>query len=118
MTNLHEYLVARLCERYIADAKAFVLDGQSDESASALMRAIENRIDVPTSRAPEFRRELMSYIGARAIMGETFTPQTNARLNGALAEIVTEFLASRCEAAALATVLDAARDDAARRRDE
>jgi serine protein kinase len=48
------------------------------------MRSIEEKIDVPESRKDDFRREIMNYIGALAVEGETFDYKTNGRLRRAL----------------------------------
>src|SRR6185369_13692016 len=58
--------------------------GQDEEPDERLMRAIEEKIDIPESRKEDFRREIMNYIGALAIEGRTFNYKTNERLHRAL----------------------------------
>jgi serine protein kinase len=58
--------------------------GQDEEPDERLMRAIEEKIEIPESRKDDFRREIMNYIGALAIEGRTFSYKTNERLFKAL----------------------------------
>jgi serine protein kinase len=58
--------------------------GQSEQPDERLMRAIEQRIDIPESRKDDFRREIMNYIGALSLDGKTFNYKTNERLQKAL----------------------------------
>jgi predicted Ser/Thr protein kinase len=55
-----------------------------DEPDERLMRAIEEKIDIPDSRKDDFRQEIMNYIGALALDGKKFEYNTNARLYRAL----------------------------------
>src|SRR5690606_1408884 len=58
--------------------------GQDEEPDERLMRAIEEKIDIPDNRKDDFRREIMNYIGAKAIEGQKFDWQTNDRLRRAV----------------------------------
>ncbi len=58
--------------------------GQDEEPDERLMRAVEEKIDIPESRKDDFRREIMNYIGALAIEGKKFDYKTNERLYKAL----------------------------------
>lgn len=87
-----EEAITRLCANYIDSIKAYtqkervrnVYTGQSEEPDERLMRAIEEKIDIPESRKDDFRREIMNYIGALSIEGKQFNYKTNERLHKAL----------------------------------
>ncbi|MFN0150915.1 MAG: PrkA family serine protein kinase [bacterium] len=87
-----EESISKLCANYIDNIKAYTqhekvknkYTGMSEEPDERLMRAIEEKIDIPESRKDDFRREIMNYIGALAIDGKTFNYKTNARLQKAL----------------------------------
>ena len=84
--------ISKLCSNYIDNVKAYTqrekvknkYTGQDEEPDERLMRAIEEKIDIPESRKDDFRREIMNYIGALAIEGRTFDYKTNERLHKAL----------------------------------
>jgi serine protein kinase len=48
------------------------------------MRSVEEKIDIPDSRKDDFRRELMNFIGAKAVDGVRFNYKMNERLHKAL----------------------------------
>jgi serine protein kinase len=87
-----EESISKLCSNYIDNIKAYTqhekvrnkYTGQSEDPDERLMRAIEEKIDIPESRKDDFRREIMNYIGALAVDGKTFNYKTNARLQKAL----------------------------------
>jgi serine protein kinase len=87
-----EDAISKLCANYIDNVKAYTqkervknpYTGQDEEPDERLMRAIEEKIDIPESRKDDFRREIMNYIGALAIEGRTFDYKTNERLHKAL----------------------------------
>jgi serine protein kinase len=87
-----EDAIAKLCANYIDNVKAYTqrervknkYTGQDEEPDERLMRAIEEKIDIPESRKDDFRREIMNYIGALAIEGRMFDYKTNERLHKAL----------------------------------
>jgi serine protein kinase len=87
-----EDAIRNLCGNYIENVKAFTqkekvknkYTGNYEQPDENLMRAIEEKIDIPESRKDDFRREIMNYIGALAIEGRTFEYNTNARLQKAL----------------------------------
>ena len=87
-----EDAIAKLCSNFIDNVKAYTqkekiknkYTGLYDEPDERLMRAIEEKIDIPDSRKDDFRREIMNYIGALAIDGKTFNWRTNERLQKAL----------------------------------
>jgi serine protein kinase len=87
-----EEAISRLCSNYIDNIKAYTqkekvknkYTGQDEEPDERLMRAIEEKIEIPESRKDDFRREIMNYIGALAIEGRTFNYKTNERLFKAL----------------------------------
>jgi serine protein kinase len=87
-----EDAIGKLCANYIDNVKAYTqkekvrnkYTGQDEEPDERLMRAIEEKIDIPESRKEDFRREIMNYIGALAVEGKKFDYRTNERLHRAL----------------------------------
>lgn len=87
-----ESALQRLCGNYIDNVKAYTqkekvrnqFTGQDEEPDERLMRAIEEKIEIPESRKDDFRREVMNYIGALAIEGKKFNYKMNERLHKAL----------------------------------
>ncbi|MFG0286188.1 MAG: PrkA family serine protein kinase [Phycisphaerales bacterium JB039] len=87
-----EEAIKRLCSNYIENVRAYtqkerVLNkytGKEEPPDERLMRAIEEKIDIPDSRKDDFRQEIMNYIGALALDGRKFEYNTNARLYKAL----------------------------------
>ena len=87
-----EEAITRLCSNYIDNLKAYTqkekvkntYTGQDEEPDERLMRAIEEKIDIPESRKDDFRREVMNYIGALSLEGKKFDYRTNERLHKAL----------------------------------
>ncbi len=87
-----EDAIMRLCANYIDNVKAYTqkervrnpYTGADEEPDERLMRAIEDKIDIPESRKDDFRREVMNYIGALAVEGKQFNYKTNERLHKAL----------------------------------
>jgi len=87
-----EEAIAKLAANYIDNIKAYTLKekvrntytGQYEEPDERLMRSIEEKIDIPENRKDDFRREIMNYIGAKAIEGKKFDWQSNDRLRRAL----------------------------------
>ncbi|MFO1010669.1 MAG: serine protein kinase [Planctomycetota bacterium] len=83
--------VDRLCSKYIDNVKACITrekvvdeHGRLSDPDERLMRAIEEKIDIPESRKSDFRHELMNYIAAVHLEGGTFHFRENARLTRAL----------------------------------
>ncbi len=87
-----ESALQRLCANYIDNVKAYTqkekvrnqFTGQDEEPDERLMRAIEEKIEIPESRKDDFRREIMNYIGALALDGKKFNYKMNERLHKAL----------------------------------
>ncbi|NUO79918.1 serine protein kinase [candidate division KSB1 bacterium] len=87
-----EDALKRLCGNYIDNVKAYTqrervknrYTGADEEPDERLMRAIEEKIDIPESRKDDFRREIMNYIGALALEGKVFDYKSNERLQKAL----------------------------------
>ena len=87
-----EEALTRLCANYIDSVKAYTqkekvrnkYTGHYEEPDERLMRAVEEKIDIPEGRKDDFRREIMNYIGALAIDGKKFDYRTNERLQKAL----------------------------------
>jgi len=87
-----EDAIAKLAANYIDNIKAYTLKervknkytGQDEEPDERLMRSIEEKIDIPDNRKDDFRREIMNFIGAKAVEGQRFDWQSNDRLRRAL----------------------------------
>ena len=87
-----EEAIKRLAANYIDNIKAYTqrqkvrnqFTGQDEAPNERLMRAIEEKIEIPESRKDDFRREIMNYIGALAIDGKKFEWDSNERLRRAL----------------------------------
>ena len=87
-----EEAIKRLCANYIENVRAYTqkekvvnkYTGKDEEPDERLMRAIEEKIDIPDNRKDDFRQEIMNYIGALALDGKRFEYNTNARLYKAL----------------------------------
>jgi serine protein kinase len=83
--------IDRLCGKYIDNVKAYITrekvvdtSGRESDPDERLMRSIEEKIDIPESRKGDFRHELMNYIAAVHLEGQTFDFRENARLTRAL----------------------------------
>ncbi|MEX2219688.1 MAG: hypothetical protein WD749_13120 [Phycisphaerales bacterium] len=87
-----EDAIRRVCANYIENVRAYTqkervknrYTGRDEEPDERLMRAIEEKIDIPDSRKDDFRQEIMNYIGALSLDGKKFEYNTNARLYRAL----------------------------------
>jgi serine protein kinase len=87
-----EDAIAKLCANYIDNIKAYTqrekvknkYTGQDEEPDERLMRTIEEKIEIPENRKDDFRREIMNFIGAKAVEGKKFAWNTNDRLRRAL----------------------------------
>jgi serine protein kinase len=87
-----EDAISKLAANYIDNIKAYTLKervknkytGQDEQPDERLMRSIEEKIDIPDNRKDDFRREIMNFIGAKAVEGEEFDWQSNDRLRRAL----------------------------------
>ncbi len=87
-----EEAIKRLCTNYIENVRAYTqkekvvnkYTGRDEEPDERLMRAIEEKIDIPDSRKDDFRQEIMNYIGALSLDNKKFEYNTNARLYKAL----------------------------------
>jgi len=58
--------------------------GADESPDERLMRAVEEKIDIPESRKDDFRREIMNFIGSMALNGKVFAYDSNPRLHKAL----------------------------------
>ncbi len=81
----------RLCAKYVDNVKAYttrerVIDekGREHEPDERLMRAIEEKAEIPEARKEDFRHEVMNYIAALHIEGKSFDYRQNQRLMRAL----------------------------------
>jgi len=81
-----------LFQNYIDHVKSYTqkekvknkFTNEDEEPDERLMRSIESKIDIPESRKDDFRREIMNYIGARALEGKPFDYESNDKLKRAL----------------------------------
>ena len=81
----------RLCSKYVDNVRAYttrepVIDpgGGVSDPDERLMRAVEEKIDIPESRKDDFRLELMNFIAEVQREGRTFDYRLNKRLARAL----------------------------------
>lgn len=87
-----EDAVIRLCTQYIDNVMAYIEDtkikdpytGADREPDERLMRAIEEKIDIPEVGADDFRRMLAAFIGKLHHRGEDFKWDSNPQLKKAL----------------------------------
>lgn len=87
-----EEALDKLCGNYVDNVKAYTqkekvknrYTGQYEEPNERLMRSIEEKVDIPESRKDDFRRQIITFIGAQAIDGKRFDYKTNERLLKAL----------------------------------
>jgi serine protein kinase len=87
-----ENALQRLCANYVDNLKAYTqgeklkntFTGIADEPDERLMRAIEEKIEIPESRKDDFRREIMNYINSLSLESKKFDYKTNERLHRAL----------------------------------
>ncbi len=93
-----EEAINKLAANYIDNIKAYTLKekvknkytGQDEEPDERLMRSIEEKIEIPENRKDDFRREIMNFIGAKAVEGKKFDWQSNDRLRRALEQKLFE----------------------------
>ncbi len=83
--------IDRLCSNYLDSVRAYTTcekipsdQGQGHDPDERLMRAIEEKAEIPESRKDDFRHELMNYIAAVHLEGETFDYRQNKRLTRSL----------------------------------
>ena len=83
--------IDRLCSKYVDNVKAYVTSemivdngGRERDPDERLMRSIEEKINIPDARKDDFRHEMMNYIAAVHLDGETFDYRQNDRLCRAL----------------------------------
>ncbi|MDO8643398.1 MAG: serine protein kinase, partial [bacterium] len=84
--------IMRIGGMYLDNVKAYTTkekvkskySGQLEEPDEKMMRALEEKIDIPESRKDDFRREIMSYITTLSSEGKTFPYKTNERFYRAL----------------------------------
>lgn len=87
-----EDAIVRLCANYIDNVRAYILKakvknpytGQEQEPDERLMRAIEEKIDIPEQGANDFRREISTFIGTLSMEEKKFKWDSNPRLKKAL----------------------------------
>ena len=87
----------RLCAKYVENVRAVTLReplldqaGHASAPDERLMRAIEEKIEIPESRKDDFRAELMNFIAGVQREGRTFEWRENKRLARALEHKVFE----------------------------
>jgi len=83
--SAEEELIVRLCNNYIASLKASDPKGESKTAVDEdLMASIEAKVGIPDARRRDFRREILSFVGALSIERQTFQYFTNDRVRDAL----------------------------------
>lgn len=83
--------VETLFERYVASLRACAKKSLGDEAPDEhLLRAVEDKMDIPDKRRLEFRQEVMNLVEALTTAGRPFEPGTNRRIAEALEAIVAE----------------------------
>jgi serine protein kinase len=92
--------IDRLCSKYLDNVRAYttrekIVDdrGQMRDPDERLMRAVEEKAEIPESRKDDFRHELMNYIAAIHLEGKTFDYRQNQRLTRAL-ELMTSLVST------------------------
>jgi DNA-directed RNA polymerase subunit RPC12/RpoP len=75
--------LADLCSRYVENVKAYSDGGGTHDEA--MMRAVEETIDVPEGGKDAFRKGILNMIGALAIEGRVLEYGTSERFHRALA---------------------------------
>ncbi len=84
--------IQRQGEKYMDHVMAYIDDdtiedeitGRSQEPDETFLRAVEEKLDVPSDRKDDFRQEVANWVSRRAREGEPFEPQDNDRLRRAL----------------------------------
>ncbi len=87
-----EEAIGRLCGNYIDNVKSYTqkekvknkFTGQNEDPDEKLMRSIEEKIGIESSRKDDFRQQIMNYIGALSLDGKKFDYRSNERLKKAL----------------------------------
>jgi len=82
--SAEEELVVRLCSNYIASLKASDPKGERKTADEDLMGSIEAKVGIPDARRRDFRREILNFVAALSIEGQTFQYFTNDRVRDAL----------------------------------
>lgn len=113
-----EDAIIRLCANYIDNVMAFIhkakikdpITGQDRKPDERLMRAIEEKIQIPDTGAEDFRRQIAEFIGGLAHQGKTFRWDSNPKLRKALEMKLFEDVKDTIKLSALnvsgATVVD------------
>jgi len=110
--------IKRLCTNYIDNVMAYIskskikdpITGQDRKPDERLMRAIEEKIQIPETGSDDFRRQISSFIGHLAHEGKTFQWDSNPKLRKALEAKLFEDVKDTIKLSALnvsgATVVD------------
>lgn len=110
--------IVRLCTNYIDNVMAYIdkakiknpITGKEQAADERLMRSIESKIDIPETRADDFRIQLAGFIGKLGHTGQKFTWDSNPRLRKALEAKLFEDTKDHIKLSALnisgATVVD------------
>lgn len=87
-----EDAIIRLCANYIDNLMAYInkhkirnqVTGKDQEPNERLMRSIEEKIEIPSTKCDDFRRQIASFIGHLAHKEEKFRWDSNPQLKKAL----------------------------------
>ena len=109
----------RVCEAYLRNVRGYVTHdrvrdpatGERVEPDESLLRAVEEQINIPESRADDFRTEVVVWVGVATLDGKRFTPRSDERLFTACAR---KLAADADAAARLERVAAGVNDDATR----
>ena len=113
-----EEAIKRLCANYIDNVMAYIskskikdlITGQDRKPDERLMRAIEEKIQIPDTGCDDFRRQISSFIGHLAHEGKSFHWDSNPKLRKALEAKLFEDVKDTIKLSALnvsgATVVD------------
>jgi serine protein kinase len=90
--------IIRLCANYIDNVMAYInkskvknpYTGKDQEPDERMMRAIEEKIDIPEQGVDDFRRGIAAFIGDLAVKKIEFTWDSNPRLKKALQDKLFE----------------------------
>ena len=108
----------RLCTNYIDNVMAYInkskikdpITGQDRKPDERLMRAIEEKIQIPDTGCDDFRRQIAAFIGHLAHEGKTFQWDSNPKLRKAFEAKLFEDVKDTIKLSALnvsgATVVD------------
>lgn len=96
--SLDSQQIERLCEKYMQNVISHLegtkmpnqFTGEEDDPDEKLMRAIEEKIDIPDQLADDFRRTLAGFAGGLSLKGKQFHWDSDPKLEKALKKYMFE----------------------------